>query len=140
MVGDVNGETLQGTPINLASYRGKIVVVNYWSSTCVPCQAEAQAFEELSKQYAAKGVRFVGIDERDNRDEAVAFERGNRVTYPSIYDRTDAFVLAFPGAAPSTTPFTIVLDRQGGIAAKASDSLDYTHLELLLKRVLGESA
>jgi thiol-disulfide isomerase/thioredoxin len=139
-VGDVSGATLQGTPINLASYRGKVVVVNYWSSTCAPCQAEAQAFETLSKRLASKGVRFVGIDERDNRDEAVAFERGNHVTYPSIYDRTDAFVLAFPGAAPSTTPFTIVLDRQGGIAAKASDSLDFTHLQSLLNRVLSESA
>jgi thiol-disulfide isomerase/thioredoxin len=139
-VGDVSGETLQGTPISLASYRGKIVVVNYWSSTCAPCQAEAQAFESLSKQYASKGVRFVGIDERDNRAAAVAFQRGNHVTYPSIYDRTDAFVLAFPGAAPSSTPFTIILDRQGGIAAKSSSPLDYTHLRRLLNRVLGESA
>jgi thiol-disulfide isomerase/thioredoxin len=138
-VGDVSGETLQGTSLSLASYRGKIVVVNYWSSTCVPCQAEAQAFEALSKRYASKGVQFVGIDERDNRDEAVAFQRGNHVTYPSIYDRTDAFVLAFPGAAPSSTPFTIVLDRQGGIAAKSSSPLDFTHLRLLLNRVIGES-
>src|SRR3954454_13216822 len=66
-VGQVSGETLQGTPISIASYRGKIVVVTYWSSTCAPCHAEAQAFEALSKQYASKGVQFVGIDERDNR-------------------------------------------------------------------------
>ena len=139
-VGDVSGETLQGTQLNLASYRGKVVVVNYWSSSCVPCHAEAQAFEALSKEYATKGVQFVGIDERDNRSAALAFERGHHITYPSIYDRTDAYVLAFPDAAPSTTPFTIVLDRRGGIAAKASNSLDYTHLRALLNRVLSEQA
>lgn len=139
-VGDVSGETLQGTPINVASFSGKVVVVNYWSSTCAPCEEEAQAFEALSKSTAAKGVQFVGIDERDNRAEALAFEHGNHITYPSIYDRTDAFVLAFPGATPSTTPFTIVLDRHGGIAAKASDSLDYTHLRSLVNRVLSEPA
>ena len=131
---------MQGTPLNLSSYRGKVVVVNYWSSTCAPCAVEAPAFEELSKQFAAKGVQFVGINERDNRSAALAFEAGNHITYPSIYDRTDAYVLAFPGAAPSTTPFTIVLDRNGGIAAKASDSLDYTHLRSLLNQVLHEQA
>jgi thiol-disulfide isomerase/thioredoxin len=139
-VGGVSGETLHGDQLNLASYRGKVVVVNYWSSTCFPCQAEAQAFEELSKQYAPRGVQFVGIDERDNRSSALAFETGNHITYPSIYDRTDSYVLSFPGAAPSTTPFTIVLDRNGGIAAKASDSLDYTHLRSLLNQVLREPA
>jgi peroxiredoxin len=139
-VGDVRGETLQGTPISLASYRGKVVVVNYWSSTCAPCHAEAQAFESMSRQDATKGVQFVGIDERDNRSAAMAFERKYHITYPSIYDRTDAYVLAFPGAAPSTTPFTIVLDRQGGIAATTSTLLDYTHLRRLLNRVLSERA
>jgi thiol-disulfide isomerase/thioredoxin len=131
---------LQGTPINLASYRGNVVVVNFWSSTCAPCSAEARYFESLSKTDASKGVRFVGIDERDNRDAGLAFERGHNVTYPSIFDPTDAYVLAFPGAVPSTTPFTIVLDRHGGIAASASDSLDYTHLETLVHQVLTESA
>jgi thiol-disulfide isomerase/thioredoxin len=139
-VGDVSGQTLHGTPISLSSYRGKIVVVNYWSSTCAPCQAESQAFQALSKKFASKGVKFVGIDERDNLAEAIAFERGNHVTYPSIYDRMDAFVLAFPRAAPSSTPFTIILDRQGGIAAKSSSPLDYTTLQSLLNHVLGESA
>src|SRR4051794_36841578 len=65
-VGDVTGETLQGRSLNLTSYRGKYVVVNYWSSTCAPCESEADGFEELSKTLAPKGVQFVGIDLRDN--------------------------------------------------------------------------
>jgi thiol-disulfide isomerase/thioredoxin len=140
-VGDVHGETLQGQPISLASYRGKVVVVNYWSSTCVPCDAEARYFQTMSKSVASKGVQFVGIDERDNRDAALNFERAHHVTYPSIFDETDAFVLSFPDAAPSTTPFTVVLDRNGGIAAKAAGAIDYTHLQQMIDYALkGKSA
>jgi thiol-disulfide isomerase/thioredoxin len=135
-VGDVTGQTLQGTPLNLTSYRGKYVVVNYWSSTCAPCEVEADGFESLSKTLAPKGVQFVGIDLRDNRDAAMTFERAYRVTYPSIFDPTDRFLLAFPGAVPSTTPYTIVIDPNGGIAASVAGSLDYTHLKEFLHHAL----
>jgi thiol-disulfide isomerase/thioredoxin len=138
-VGDVTGDTLQGAPLDLNTYRGKYVVVNYWSSTCAPCEAEADAFEALSKSLAPKGVQFVGIDLRDNRDAAMTFERAYHVTYPSFFDPTDRFLLAFPGAVPSTTPFTIVIDPHGGIAAKIASSLDYTHLKEFLHRALTES-
>jgi thiol-disulfide isomerase/thioredoxin len=139
-VGDVSGETLQGDRISLSSYRGKVVVVNFWASNCAPCALEAPWLEDLSKTYASKGVRFVGIDERDNRAAALAFERNHHVTYPSIFDSSDAFVLDFPGSAPSTTPFTIVIDRAGGIAAKTSVIEDYTHLRALVDSVLADDA
>jgi thiol-disulfide isomerase/thioredoxin len=139
-VGDLTGTTLQGKPLSLASFRGKYVVVNFWSYNCGPCHSEEQGFEALATETASKGVQFVGIDERDNRDAALSFERQYHVTYPSLYDRNDEFTLDFPGATPSTTPFTIILDPQGGIAAKAPDSMDYTHLKELLSTVRSESA
>jgi thiol-disulfide isomerase/thioredoxin len=139
LAGNVSGTTLQGQPLSLASFRGKYVVINFWSYDCGPCHAEEQGFEALATEDASKGVRFLGIDERDNRDAALSFERQYHVTYPSLYDRTDAFTLDFPGATPSTTPFTIILDPQGRIAAKAPDSMDYTHLKELINAVRSES-
>lgn len=139
-VKNVSGETLQGKPISLSSYRGKTVVVDYWSSTCVPCDAEAQSFEALSKSLAPKGVQFIGIDLRDNKAAALNFERAHHITYPSIFDPTDNYLLDFPGAVPSTTPFTIVIDPDGGIAAKVATSLDYTTLRSFLHRAMSESA
>jgi peroxiredoxin len=139
-VGDVTGTTLQGQRLSLASYRGKIVVVNFWSADCGPCHGEEQAFEAVSKEYASKGVQFLGIDERDNRDQALSFERQYHVTYPSLYDRTDAFLLDFPGAAPPSTPTTIVIDPHGGIAARVNGPTDLTHLQRLVKVVRAESA
>jgi thiol-disulfide isomerase/thioredoxin len=139
-VGDVNGTTLRGSPLSLASYRGKVVVVDFWSVACAPCFAEEPWFEALSKEFASKGVQFVGIDERDNRAAALSFERHFHVTYPSLYDRDDAFVLDFPGAAPPSTPTTIVLDPHGGIAARVNGPTDYTHLKELINVVRSESA
>jgi thiol-disulfide isomerase/thioredoxin len=140
IAGDVSGETLQGKPLSLASYRGKVVVVNFWSADCGPCHGEEQAFEAVSQEYASKGVQFLGIDERDNRDQALSFERQYHVTYPSLYDRTDAYLLDFPGAAPPSTPTTIVIDPHGGIAARVNGALDLTHLQRLVKVVRAESA
>jgi thiol-disulfide isomerase/thioredoxin len=139
MAGDVSGETLQGKPLSLASYRGKIVVVNFWSEDCGPCHSEQPAFEQLSKDFASKGVQFLGIDERDNRDQALSFEQQYHLTYPSLYDRTDAFVLDFPGAAVPSTPTTIVIDAKGQIAARVSGSIDLTHLRSLINVVRSES-
>jgi thiol-disulfide isomerase/thioredoxin len=132
LVGDVSGTTLQGAPLTLDSYRGKVVVVDFWSNLCGPCHGEEAALESLSTTDASKGVAFVGVDERDNRSGALAFERQYGVTYPSLYDRTDAFVLDFPGAAPSSTPTTIVIDASGRIVARASGAIDYTHLRSLI--------
>ncbi|HWB66691.1 MAG TPA: TlpA disulfide reductase family protein [Mycobacteriales bacterium] len=138
--GDVSGETLNGGHFDVAQWRGKVVVVNFWGQWCADCRAEAQAFATLARQDAAKGVRFLGIDERDSRAAALAYTRRYHVGYPSLFDPTEAMVLQFPHAVPAATPTTIVLDRSGRIAAKASGSLDYTHLRSLVNSVLREQA
>jgi peroxiredoxin len=140
LVGDVSGTTLQGKHLSLAQYRGKLVVVDFWSDYCSPCGGEEQALEALSKKYASKGVQFVGIDERDNLSAALSFERQHHVTYPSLFDRTDAYVLDFPGAAPPSTPTTIVIDPTGHIAARVAGAQDYTHLDELINKIRTEPA
>jgi thiol-disulfide isomerase/thioredoxin len=140
MVGNVTGTTLQGKPLSLAQYRGKVVVVDFWSDPCGPCHGEEQSLEALSKTFASQGVQFVGIDERDNRSAGLSFERQYRVTYPSLFDQYDSFVLDFPGSAPPSTPTTIVLDPTGHIAARVDGPQDYTHLRTLINQVRTESA
>jgi thiol-disulfide isomerase/thioredoxin len=140
MVGDVSGTTLQGTALSLALYRGKVVVVDFWSDDCGPCHGEEQSLEALSKSFAGRGVQFVGIDERDNRSSGEAFEQQYGVSYPSLFDQTDQYVLDFPGSAPPSTPTTIVLDPTGHIAARIDGAQDYTHLRSLINQIRSESA
>jgi thiol-disulfide isomerase/thioredoxin len=138
LAGDVSGTTLAGKPLSLSSLRGKVVVVNFWSSSCGPCVGEAEYFDQVAKDDARDGVAFVGIDVRDQSAQAKAFEADHHVPYPSLFDPGGLLALRFPHAEPDTTPTTIVLDRSGHIAAKVSGALDYTHLRSLVNTVSAE--
>lgn len=136
----LSGTTVDNQPFSSTAYKGDIVVVNFWASWCGPCRSEADTFNQVATDDKSAGVRFLGINTRDNQSAAQSFERTHHVPYPSLFDRTGALGFKFPKAAPSTTPTTIVLDRQGKIAAKVSGALDYTHLRKLVDKISSESA
>ncbi len=115
---EVSGETLTGDDLDLADRRGSIVVVNVWWSGCGPCQAEAPMLVDAAEELAGKAT-IVGINIRDtSRDNALAFERGLDVPYPSIYDYGSQQLLNFPSPFnPRDMPSTVVLDGEGRVAA-----------------------
>jgi thiol-disulfide isomerase/thioredoxin len=117
--GEVSGETLDGEQLALASYAGKVVVVNVWAAWCPPCRAESDELAAAAQELAPQGVVFVGINSRDaSKDNARAFERTYEVPYPSIYDPGGRNLLAFHGTlTPNSIPATVILDRQGRVAA-----------------------
>lgn len=135
----VSGTTLQGTPLNLATWRGKVVVVNFWASWCGPCRDEAGALAKVADQLKPKGVQFVGVVTRDTVDNAKAFLRTYPMPYPSLFDdpTSNSILLAFRGRLPvANTPTTYVLDRQGRIAARALGAVDTSRLLGLIEPVL----
>lgn len=72
---------------DLAAYKGKVVVVNFWASWCGPCKAEMPTLEQVSKEYAGKDVAFIGVDSSDVRDSAGKLLADLKVTYPTVYDK-----------------------------------------------------
>src|SRR4051794_28881652 len=66
----VRGELLDGRHFDLDDWRGRVVVVNFWGQWCAPCQAEADALQQVYADNRAKGVEFLGVDIRDNRASA----------------------------------------------------------------------
>src|SRR3954451_1265624 len=119
-VGSVSGELLDGTHFDLGSWRGKVVVVNFWGSWCPPCREEAPALEQVYRDNVSKGVEFLGVDVREDQPSAMSFLRGHHIGYPSMFDPSDVLALRFPGLPPNATPTTLILDRQGRIAARHS--------------------
>jgi thiol-disulfide isomerase/thioredoxin len=115
----VQGETIDGRPISLSDYAGKVVVVNVWGSWCAPCRAEAPLLASASRHLAERGVEFLGINSRDlNQAAARAFDRRYDVPYPSIYDQQGRTLLAFRGTLPpNSIPSTVIIDRKGRVAA-----------------------
>ncbi|MET8611712.1 MULTISPECIES: TlpA family protein disulfide reductase [Streptomyces] len=138
---DLSGRTIDGKTLNVADYKGQVVVINVWGSWCSPCREEAQYFAKVSKQYQGKGVQFVGINTRDtSTTPAVAFEQAHGIAYPSLYDPTGKLMLRFKKGTlnPQLIPSTLVIDRHGKVAARALEALDDTTLLKMLKPVVAE--
>ncbi|MET8944593.1 TlpA disulfide reductase family protein [Streptomyces sp. NPDC004542] len=138
---DLSGKTIDGKTLDVADYKGKVVVVNIWGSWCGPCRAEGKYFAKVSKEYQDKGVQFVGINTRDSSTTpAVAFEKDRGITYPSLYDPTGKLMLRFKKGTlnPQLVPTTLILDRDGKIAARALQALSEESLLKMIKPVLAE--
>lgn len=124
----LSGRTLGGEDLDLSTLRGQVVVLNFWASWCAPCIAEARNLNSVFAQTKALGVAFVGIDIKDDRTKAQAFERKHQVAYPSLFDPEGRLLLKFAGKAPQQPPTTLILDREGRVAARFLSAVTMTQL------------
>ncbi|WSC18305.1 TlpA family protein disulfide reductase [Streptomyces sp. NBC_01766] len=138
---ELSGKDLRGSALDVrAAYRGKVVVVNFWGSWCPPCREEAKNLVRVSGQLAPKGVEFVGINTRDRPGPARAFEKDHGVPYRSLDDPTGKLLLRFPPGTlnPQTLPSTVVLDRNGKIAARRAGAISEAQLHKMIDPVIAE--
>jgi thiol-disulfide isomerase/thioredoxin len=136
---DLAGTTLTGDDLGLTDFPGDVIVLNLWASWCGPCRAEAPALQQVSADQAKQGVQFVGINSRDETPNALAFERNFGITYPSLVDQDGELQLAFRDTvAPTSIPWTLVIDRDGLIAARVLGPTTYSQLTDLVDEVASE--
>ncbi len=137
------GVTEHGDTFDSAGLAGQVAVVNFWYAQCGPCRVEAKDLEAVWQQFQGDDVAFIGINTYDQADTAASFAEEFGVTYPSIIDvNTGDAKLAFAQATPiQATPTTLVLDRQGRVAARIIGQLEgESILATLVKDVLAEPA
>jgi thiol-disulfide isomerase/thioredoxin len=129
------GPTLAGGTLTLASLRGQVVVLNVWASWCVPCKAESPALAAVARKVAARGVVFVGIDEADEAGAAKSFLAGINSDYANLSD-PDGQLLADLRMLPPAIPGSLVVDRQGRVAARVIGPTTAAQMTALVDRVL----
>jgi peroxiredoxin len=131
---DFTATSLTGATIDMSSYRGKTVVLNFWGSWCPPCRQEAPTLAVLAQQYHAQGVAFLGDDVGDTPANALAFTRSAGISYPSISDPSYLIVQKFSQVAPvSDTPTTVVIDKTGHVAGMVLGGVSYGQMTTLLR-------
>ncbi len=80
---------INGAPIKLADYSGKVVIINMWATWCGPCRIETPELVALSKEYKSRGVELIGLTTQNNDpnvEKIKEFLRANQVEYPTVYD------------------------------------------------------
>jgi cytochrome c biogenesis protein CcmG, thiol:disulfide interchange protein DsbE len=126
--------SLQGDgSITLSSFRGYVLVLNFWASWCGPCRLEAPGLRRASAKYRAQGVRFLGVDYRDDKAAARAFVKGFHLPYPSAFD--PAGTLAYRYGLIGF-PTTFIIDPGGTIGYRFVGYLQQDVLEAALDDVL----
>ena len=135
---ELSGPTLDGGRVDLVDLRGRVVVLNSWASWCEPCRDEVPAFVSLASSSA--DVAVVGLNVTDDAPAARAFAAEFGIPYPSIADPDGALLRTIPGVPPSSLPSTVILDRQGRVAARIIGAATYDGVSSLVAEIGSESA
>jgi thiol-disulfide isomerase/thioredoxin len=116
--GDVHAPLLDGNrTYRLSSDKGTVVVLNFWATWCPPCRVETPQLDNVYRAYRAKDVTIVGVDTKDfPRSKPQAFVADNQITYPIVYDEQGESIVAL-GSIPGSLPFSVLIDKQGRVAA-----------------------
>ena len=133
-----SGELLDGTPFDSSSLAGHVAVMNFWGSWCVPCRVETPEFQAVHADVADRGAQFLGIDVKDERQLAIAFVERLGVAYPSVFDPRGEVAMAFRGFPANVVPSTILLDRDGRVAAVYTGQVRGDDLRTAVELLLAE--
>lgn len=127
-------EDLAGTPVSLADYAGRPVIVNFWASWCVPCREEFPAFRAARAAHADAGLEILGIIHKDAPSSAQAFADAQGAAWPLLADPGEAVYAAYRGVGG--IPISIFVDGAGIVRAVSFGPLSEEALAIQLKTIL----
>lgn len=120
--------------VNLAAFRGKVVLLNFWASWCVPCKQEAGMMEAAWRRWRGKGVVFLGVDAQDFSSDAERFIRAHGITYPNLHDGAGGTSSRY---GVTGFPETWFIDRRGKLVVDhVSGPMGATRIDGDLRRAL----
>ena len=131
LAAQLNG--LDGKPLSLEQWRGKVLIVNFWATWCAPCREEIPGFIKYQADHAAKGVQIVGIAV-DTAERVAIYAKEMGMNYPLMIGGLETMELAREvGDRAGVLPFSLIIDRSGRVVATVVGVL---RPEILEKSVL----
>ncbi|HWQ03582.1 MAG TPA: TlpA disulfide reductase family protein [Candidatus Nitrosotenuis sp.] len=127
-----------GTAVRLSDLRGKIVVLNFWATWCVPCREEMPMLEKLFREFAERGVIVIGAsaDDEKTQSKIAPFVKKSKVTFSIWLGATTQHMEALN--LGTALPATAVLDREGRIVGRILGPLEEADLRRRIMWLLGE--
>ncbi len=127
---------LSGVEQTLSALKGRIVILNFWATYCIPCKAEMPDLAAIQNEYAALGVQVIGAsaDEAENRAKVLQFIKETRINFPVWMGATTAEMKQF--GLGSALPGTVVVGKDGRIAKVLSGVVNQTDLKKQLDAML----
>ena len=122
-----------GGTLASASLRGKVGVINFWASWCIPCREEAPLLDGASRRWASRGVIVLGIDHQDFAGDARSFMRRYGMTYPSLVDKGDKLYTRF---GLTGVPETFCSNRAGEVVAHVPGAVTRETLDQCIQDAL----
>lgn len=130
--------TIEGKQIALSDFKGRVVLVNFWATSCPGCITEMPKLAESYKQYQAKGFEVIAVAMAyDPPSHVVNYAKKNGLPFPVAFDTDGTLANAFD---VQVTPTSIVIDQQGKIVQRIIGEVDFTVLHALLNEKLGRKA
>ncbi len=124
---------LNGQPLELANYRGKVVLLDFWATWCTPCRGEIPHFVEFQDKYGSQGLQVVGISMDDSAKPVNDFYRQFKMNYPVALGN-EKMATAYGGVLG--LPVTFLIGRDGTIAAKYIGEAQMPALEQTIQSLL----
>ncbi|MDX3644431.1 TlpA disulfide reductase family protein [Streptomyces sp. MB09-02B] len=137
---DFAGGTVDGGSVRLSDYRGQVVVVNAWASTCGPCRIESPDLDRAQRKLKGRDVQVLGVSMDVSRPNALAFQRDLGLSYPSLHDPGGKQLLKLPNGLvnPRILPFTLFVDRAGRIAGAVQSTVSEEDVRSVVTPMLEE--
>lgn len=111
-----------GNPVDLKSFRGKLVLLNFWATWCPPCRLEMPSMERLYREFRGKGLEVVAVNFMESGELVRAFAEEQKLTYPMLLDRRAEIAQSY---GVMRLPVTVLIGREGEVIAKAVGYKDW---------------